>query len=95
MSNDQIKSADIQKTNAILEFIGKLLCIIVSKQLNDELDTVRKQVEYLAQHDLNSNQIASVLSISPGYASKELSVIRKSEKQVKNNKGIDHAKQGI
>lgn len=58
-------------------FVGKLLSVMVYGQLRQDDETVTKQVERLHKHGFSSKEIARVLAISAGYASKEVSNLKK------------------
>ena len=72
-----------------MRFVGKLLSVMIYSQLKQDDETVTKQVERLHKHGFSSNEIARVLGISPGYASKEVSTLKKRLGQREKSTGAN------
>lgn len=69
--------------NHSLESTNKLLRVIVAlllRQQNQEITTLRQQIEVLSGLGLKPAEIAEILGRSNKYVNKELSGIRKSNK---------------
>lgn len=61
----------------IIKKIDKKLIIILNENLSQKDQNVKEKVAYLAKFDLDYNEIAQILEISPSHAAKELSNLKK------------------
>ncbi len=63
----------------IMKKIDKKLAILINEKLSQKDQKVKDKVAYLAKFDLDYNEIAQILEITPSHASKELSKYKKGE----------------
>jgi DNA-binding Lrp family transcriptional regulator len=61
----------------IIKKMDKKLVILLNTNLSQKDQNVKEKVAYLAKFDLEYNEIAQILGISPSHAAKELSNLKK------------------
>jgi hypothetical protein len=65
------------KIIVLLEKINKKLSILIGEKIRENKSSIKDQVSTLSKAGLDYNEIASILSISPSHAAKEISKMKK------------------
>jgi len=75
------------ETINLLKKIDKKLGLILGNQIAEKENNINSQVAKLSRANLDSAEIAEILSISPSHASKEVSLLKRRKKNA--TKGAD------
>jgi hypothetical protein len=67
----------------LLRKIDRKLGLMLGNQIVEKYDSIKEQVTKLSRSGLDYNEIAEILAISPSHAAKELSKIKKVNKNVR------------